>query len=93
MWDNMDSKSTDYGGYNSSTKGVWNIDKADKCASLQRGQWIPLESERPDLRRDKLDTFPRLKPTMGEDIVPSFRVILYPFMPNIYLQIKIYIIC
>jgi len=40
-----------------------------------------------------LDTFPRLKPTMGEDIVPSFRVILYPFMPNIYLQIKIYIIC
>jgi len=80
MWDDMDSKLTDYGGNNTSTKGVWNIDKADKHASLQRGQWIPLESEQPDLRRDKLDNFPRLKPSVGEDRVPLFRVIPYQFM-------------
>lgn len=70
MWDDLDSKLTD-----NPVKVGRNIDKEDKHAGLQRGPWIPHESEQPEFRLERVDPFPRLKPSVGGDRFPLFRVI------------------
>lgn len=68
MWNDLDSKLTDFDG--------WNSDKADKRAGLQRGQWIPREREQLEFHQDRVDTFPRVKPSsIGEGRFPLFKVI------------------
>ncbi|KAJ6822843.1 polyadenylation and cleavage factor-like protein 4 [Iris pallida] len=73
MWDDMSSKLKEYGGINSSMKDGWNIDNSDRPANLQRGQWMPSETEQPDFQRNKHDTFSRLKTSGGENRAPLFR--------------------
>ncbi|KAJ6848356.1 polyadenylation and cleavage factor-like protein 4 [Iris pallida] len=72
MWDDMGSKLKDYGGTNSSVRGGWNTDSADKPTNLQRGQWKPTETGQLDFQENKFDTFSRLKTSGAVSLFRDF---------------------
>lgn len=81
LWEDMNSRLTD-GEMVSSRKDGWNHDDAEKPESLQRGKWMPLETEHLDTRWNKFDSYSRLeKLSRGEDSIPFQRVYfsLYSF--------------
>ncbi|URD79196.1 hypothetical protein MUK42_05089, partial [Musa troglodytarum] len=83
MWDDIKTRPTDYGGTNNSIKGGWTSGNADKSASLQRGKWIPLETEHAKTNLNTVDAFSHLVESsktesrdplfkeLGEHILPS----------------------
>ncbi|RRT68028.1 hypothetical protein B296_00038703 [Ensete ventricosum] len=73
LWDEMKTRTTDYGGANYLQKVGWNNNEADKTASLQRGKWIPLESGHVESNVNKVDAFSQLaKTAKGEGRVLAY---------------------
>ncbi|RZS15836.1 hypothetical protein BHM03_00047726 [Ensete ventricosum] len=73
LWDEMKTRTTDYGGANYLQKVGWNNNEVDKTASLQRGKWIPLESGHVESNVNKVDAFSQLaKTAKGEGRVLAY---------------------
>ncbi|KAL4182472.1 hypothetical protein AMTRI_Chr11g150260 [Amborella trichopoda] len=68
MWDDMNSRLTEHGGADRSSKDPWVSDDAGNPTSMTRGKWMPSESDPLDANWNSLETSSRLeKPIVGED--------------------------
>ncbi|RWW20865.1 hypothetical protein GW17_00015007 [Ensete ventricosum] len=74
MWDDIKTRPTDYGGTNNSIKGGWTSGNADKSACLQRGKWIPPETEHAKTNLTTVDAFSHsVETSKTESRVPLFK--------------------
>ncbi|CAL9134618.1 unnamed protein product [Musa acuminata var. zebrina] len=83
MWDAIKTRPTDYGGTNNSIKGGWTSSNADKSASLQRGKWIPLETEHAKTNLNTVDAFSHLvEMSKTESRIPLFKDLGEHILPS-----------
>lgn len=74
MWDDINSRAIDYESTNILIKSGWSTNDANKYASLQRGKWVPPETENLDSNLNKIDSLSRLMKTAGrEGRVPQLK--------------------
>ncbi|KAJ8509632.1 hypothetical protein OPV22_000066 [Ensete ventricosum] len=83
MWDDIKTRPTDYGGTNNLIKGGWTSGNADKSACLQRGKWIPPETEHAKTNLTTVDAFSHsVETSKTESRVPLFKDLGEQILPS-----------